>query len=761
MVLGASGRTSLKNNNSDPWGGATVNAKVRQVTAFVTFAVAALGAAPSLAQSVGGDAARVDELVVTAQKREENVQKIPVAVTAVTGRALEQRGITDVSAFAQVTSGLQLGQGTSGVVLPFLRGVGTNASNLGRESSVAIYADGVYFTRLPAGFFSLANVERVEVLKGPQGTLFGRNSSAGVIQIITKDPSHTPLLKANISYSSYNTVEGTAYGTAGLSDTVALSLSVAARKQGDGYGVNIPTGHRANYTDNVVLHSKLLFEPSDETRVTLGGYYTQTKVGQQGNTYPGTVAGYLTPPFAPLPPIGFYDQRGDVDSVVKSHAWGASLKVEQDLGFAQFTSITAYTREVESVYDDGDYNPRADFLFVAHGYVNQFTQELQLSAPKESAVQWIMGLYYYNAFTRYDKAELTSPSGGLAAIYGPGLNAFAHTRSKSIAPFAQATYEILPHLRLTGGLRYTVDDTGADGRVDLNLSPPLTVIAPGPADFKTRKFTFKAAADYQFTDMVMGYASFSRGYKSGGFNLVVYDPRPARPEVLDAYEIGLKSDLLDRRLRLNASVFQYNIDSPQVQLQSGTTVVTSNAGSSRVKGAEIEVQAAVAHDFNLRFSATYLDSKYLSYGTLDALGNVINGAPSAPQNPVSPYGTISPLRSIIANGNDTPQAPRLTVNAGLDYAVDTSMGRVFFAVDYYYNDGFYWEPDNFLRQKSYGLLNGRVKLQPTEHLAVSLWGKNLTDEHYVSQAVSQEGPAGYPYLAAPPRTYGVSLDWQF
>ena len=750
-----------KDNNYDPWGGLAVNTPFRQAAALATFSLASLVAAPSLAQTVGDGPAVVDELVVTAQKRSENIQKIPVAVTAITGRSLEQRGITDISAFAQVTSGLQLSPGTSGVVLPFLRGVGTNASNLGRESSVAVYVDGVYFTRLPVGFFSLANVERVEVLKGPQGTLFGRNSSAGVIQIITKDPSHTPLLKANISYGNYNTVEGTAYGTTGLSDTVAVGVSVAVRKQGDGYGVNIPTGHRANYTDNFVLHSKLLFEPRDGTRVTLGGYYTDTKVGQQGNTYPGTVAGFLTPPFAPLPPIGFYDQRNDVDSVVKSHAWGLSLKVEQDLGFAQFTSITAYTKEIESVYDDGDYSPRADFLFVAHGYVNQVTQELQLAAPNDSAVKWIVGLYYYNAFTRYDKAELTSPSGGLAAIYGPGLNAFAQTRSKSIAPFVQATYEILPHLHLTGGLRYTVDDTSADGRVDLNLSPPLTIIAPGPASFKYRKFTFKAAVDYQFTDTVLGYVSFSRGYKSGGFNLVVYDPRPARPEVLDAYEVGFKSDLLDRRLRLNVSAFQYNIESPQVQLQSGTTVVTSNAGSSRVKGAEVEVQASLARNFNARLSATFLDSKYRSYGMLDALGNVVDGAPSAPQNPISPFGTISPLRSIIANGHQTPQAPRLTLSAGLDYAVDTPIGRAFFAVDYYYNDGFYWEPDNFLRQKSYGLLSARVKLQPTDHLSVSLWGKNLTDEHYVSQAVSQEGPAGYPYLAAPPRTYGVTLDLQF
>src|SRR6202171_2078548 len=266
--------------------------------------------------SAGSD--QIEEIVVTAQKREQNLQKIPVSVTAVSGESLEARGITDVSSFARATSGLQLGQGTAGVVVPFLRGVGTSATNLGAESSVAVYADGVYFSRLPAGFFSLNDVERVEVLKGPQGTLFGRNSSAGVIQIITKDPSQTPTVNGSVNYGDYNTVQSSFYAGTGINDKAAVDVAVSYRNQGDGYGRDVTTGNRANYNDDLTVRSKLVIDSGDATRITVGGYFAHSKVGLQGNTYPGTIQGYSSDPFAALPSIGFYDQRNDSDSFARS-----------------------------------------------------------------------------------------------------------------------------------------------------------------------------------------------------------------------------------------------------------------------------------------------------------------------------------------------------------------------------------------------------------------------------------------------------------
>jgi iron complex outermembrane receptor protein len=172
------------------------------------------------------------------------------------------------------------------------------------------------------------------------------------------------------------------------------------------------------------------------------------------------------------------------------------------------------------------------------------------------------------------------------------------------------------------------------------------------------------------------------------------------------------------------------------------------------------MQAIVAGGLNARFSATFLDSKYTSYGRIGANGVVIGGAPSGPQNFNPPYGAL-PLKSVDATGNYTPQAPKMTLSTGIDYAVSTAAGGLIFSMDYYYNSGFYWEPDNFLRQNSYGLLDARIKYQPTDRLAFAVWGRNLTDERYASQALTQAGPAGYPYIAAPPLTYGVSFEFKW
>ena len=732
------------------------NACLAAVCAFA-FAVLAL---PNVhAQTAPGGSDQIEEIVVTAQKREQNLQKVPISVTAVSGDALEAQGITDVSSFAQATSGLQLGQGTAGVVVPFLRGVGTSATNLGAESSVAVYADGVYFSRLPAGFFSLSDVERVEVLKGPQGTLFGRNSSAGVIQIITKDPSQTPMVRGSVSYGDYDTVESSLYATTGITDKAAGDVAVSYRHQGDGYGRDVTTGNRANYNDDITVRSKLLIEPSDATRITVGGYFAHSTVGLQGNTYPGTIQGYSSAPLAALPTLEFYDQRNDSDSFARSSSWGASIKLQQDFGFAQFNSISAYSHENEFLQADGDYTERPDFLVLVDGHVNQVTQEFQLMAPRNSALNWIAGVFYYNALTVFDNDKLLTPSGALAAAFGPGLTAGAEQRARSTAGYAQTTYEVLPKLNLTGGLRYTHDIVEANGFVALNFPTPVIIFQPGAATSPTSKTTYKAALDYQLTDNVLMYLSVSQGYKSNSFNLQTYDPVANRPEVLNAYELGVKSDLLNRRVRVNSSIFLYNINSPQVQLYENSTNVTSNAGGARVKGAEVEMQAVVASGLNARFSATYLDSKYTSYGTIGPGGTIIGGAPSGTQNFNPPYGAL-PLTSVDATGNYTPQAPKVSLSTGFNYAMSTAVGGFILDVGYYYNSGFYWEPDDFLRQKSYGLLDARIKYRPTDKFAVAVWGKNLIDEHYASQALTQAGPAGYPYIAAPPLTFGVSFEFK-
>lgn len=705
-------------------------------------------AAGMAAQAQNAGSYALEEITVTAQKREQSLQEVPLAVTALGDGALAERGLRNVTDLVVAMPGLQFSAGT-GSITPFLRGVGNPSSAVGNESSVAMYTDGVYHTRLPIGFFSLNNIERVEVLRGPQGTLFGRNSTGGVLHIITRTPTQESEVKGSLGYGKYDTFQGDIYVAGGVTDNLAADLSISGRYQKEGWGKNTVSGSRYGYQDNFTARTKWVLDASDSTRITASGFYAYAKSNNQGGTFPGFQNGYISEPYEQRGPnlVSFYDCDCDTDSVAKSDAWGGSLTAEQELSFASLKSITAYSKV--DMYDlfESDYTPRRDFWAPTESYVEQVTQEFQLASLPDSPLDWILGVYYYDTTSEYTRQEFRSP-----VLFGPlGFDNFAKTEAKSLSFFGQASYEIVENLTLTGGLRYTRDKIVGSGRIEVATDPVTYLLPPTVAEDKVNKVTFKAAADYRFTDDVMGYASFSRGYKSPTFNLFTFDPIPNKPEVLDAYEVGLKSELLDGRMRLNLSGFYYEIDSPQVQLFRGPTIALANAGSGRVKGVELEGQIALTPELQGRFSANYLNSKYKSF---------LN-APSGPQNPNPPYGAVGTLLEIDASGNRTPLAPELTLNLGFDYDLDTSHGTYTLSADYYYNDGYYFEPDNLLHQSSFHLLNAQIKYMPTDYVAVRIWGKNLADEKYVIGAVTQAGAPGYPYYPGAPRTFGIAFDFSF
>ena len=635
----------------------------------------------------------------------------------------------------------------NGVILPFLRGIGNASNTVGNEASVAVYADGVYFTRLPVGFFSLANVERVEVIEGPQGTLFGRNSSGGVIHIVTRDPSYSPVQQGTLSYGNRETLEGSLYASTGLSEKAALDISVNGRNQGEGWGTNLPTGNRAGFNDNFLVRSKLLLEPSEAFKITATGFYGYTKSGTGGNVFPGKTQGYTTAPYQQLGPLpGFYDQRNDLDQYAISNSWGGSLRGELELGFANLASISAYSEVKERTLFDADSTARPDFTFYLGSTTAQFTQEFQLGSRAGSDLNWIAGLFFYDAVSKYTRIEASgAPFGGLSLIGDSRVHA------RSYAAYGQASYEIAPRLSLTAGLRYTRDEIAGNGRGDLNTTPPIPAIPFQGAEDSTGKVTYRLAADYKFSDDAMVFGSYSRGFKSATYNLLFFNPVPTRPEVIDAYELGFKTDLLDRRVRLNGALFYYDISNPQVQLVNAQSVTLSNAGSARVKGAELDLQASLGGGLTGRMAATYLDAKYKSYAN----------APSGPEILLPPYGSVNPLISIDASGKRMPLSSKITMNVGATYEFDSPIGNWAASVDYYYNDGYYFEPDNLLQQPSFGLLDVQLKYSPTDRFDIRLWGRNLANKKYVIQANTAAGPSGYPYNPGAPRTYGVAVDFRY
>ncbi len=700
---------------------------------------------PPSSEEVANEGTQLEEIVITAQKRAQNLQEVPISVAAISGAELETRGIEAVTDLGTSVSGLVF-QRVNGIVLPFLRGVGNTGNAAGNEPSVATYVDGVYYPRVVSSFFELKNLERIEVLKGPQGTLFGRNSTGGVINVITRDPSQDTAVSASISYGRFDAIQGDAYLTTGLTDELAVDFSFTG-KTSDGFGTNIATGNRFGYEDSILVRSKLLWTPGDETRIILSAFYSNSKQSHQRAAFPGFISrSNFSPAFVlDSDDISFYDGTASADNFNKFEIAGTTLRIEQEFDFADVASITAFSRTDEDSIFDFDFLPALDGDVFGRGRTNVFSQELQLTSKRGSAFDWILGAYYYHNRTGYD--DLTF----IGTAFGPGLRADSQQRSQSISGFAQATVEVAPRLKVTGGVRYTRDELEAEGLFQLlngfDLGPPP------PGRDTIGKFTFKAAVDYQFTDDILGYASFSRGFKSGNFGLLTYNrATPTEPEGIDAYEIGLKTELFDRRVRLNGAAFYYEISNPQVALidLETNTIFFSNGGGSEVKGAEIEAEFAVARGISARASATYLDSTYTDYP---------NAPSSIPDNVNG--GSVPIPGGIDAEGNRTPLASKLTFNVGADYTLETGAGDFTVTADWYHNSGYFFEPDNLLRQGAYDLVNAQLRWKPNKNYAVRIYGRNLLGEKIVAGAASYQGPVGFAYVPSPPRTYGVAIDFDF
>lgn len=731
---------------------------------FATSAFIPSAAFGQIAAEQAGSDGQIQDIVVTAQKRSESSQKVPLSITALSNESLQARGISDVVGLATSVPGFTA-QVYNGSVVPFLRGVGSLGSAITNEPSVGIYVDGIYFPRVPSSFFELRNVDRVEVLKGPQGTLFGRNSTGGIINVVTRDPSSETQVMGSVGYGRFDAFQGDLYATTGLGERAAIDFTVSG-KTDDGYGRNLTLNKRYSFLDSILLRSKLLFEPADGTKIVISGFYAGSKTSGSKAAYPGTTTGTFSAPnevfsSTPIPGvptrvIGYYDTVEDYEAKDIFHMWGGYIRADHDLAFARITSISAYSHEKEKNYSDSDYGPRPDQTVPFFGQVKLFTQELQIASLPADEINWIAGLFYYNNATAYPTIQINNVNLPGGALQAPGSS-----KSISYAVFGQATYEILPALKVTGGIRYTKDKVSGKGRLAF-LTTPITVIPLPDSTTKNNKVTFRAALDYQLARESLIYASFSRGYKAGKYNILTYNPVPTDPETLDAYELGLKTDLLDRRLRINGAIFYFDITNPQVQTQTNTTIVYSNADSARVKGAELDIQGALSRNFTLRASATYLDAKYKRYGALDPVtGACINCAPASIADLVN-GGAISVPGGIVADGNRTPLAAKFTYTLGGDIRFSVVGREALISVDWFHSSGFYNEPDtNNLFQKPYGVLNGQLRYAASDNMSVRFWGKNLLDKKYAISAGTNVGPAGYPWNPAPPRTYGVAFDFNF
>ncbi|MCB2073730.1 MAG: TonB-dependent receptor [Novosphingobium sp.] len=689
---------------------------------------AGLVALPGQARAQAADEARqggLAEIVVTAQRREENLQQVPIAINAVTSDTLRNLGVEDTQTLVQAVPSLNFTRsGPSGIFI--IRGVSTPNGAAGEEGSTAVYVDDIYMPDLAQTINKFNNIERIEVLNGPQGTLFGRNATGGAIRVITRDPGDYTEFDGQVGIGNYDVFTGQAYLSAPLGDKIGWNIAFSGQEQGKGFGNNPTLGRRVKTEDYWGLRSKLVAKPTDNLKVTLTGEYFETE-----NDY----ALYIYPVSDPVNDLS-QDSPAGYPSGTDIRVWGVSGKLELDVGFGTLTSITAYRdlRNKSSFDIDGGALDLLHLDYVAG--TETFQQEVRLSSESTEPLSWQVGAFYMHSVAHQDQTQ-----GGIIAPLAAGnpLATTIHIVSRgpvdSISVFGEATYAITPTTHLTGGVRWTQDKRKLPvGRTDaVDAMGNVLSSRTNPLDSVTYdEFTYRVALRQDISDDVNVYASVNRGFKSGQFNLQSPFDEPVKPETIMAYEVGMKGDFLDNHLRVNLSAFHYDIDDYQVRASPGGVSALRNAAKVKIDGVDAHIEAAVTDQFLLVAGASYLDAKYDSF----------------------PDATTGD-----ATGNRTAIAPKFTFSTSGTYTIPFENGsELRLTGAYTHKSKYYFEPNNVLTQPAYGLFNASAEYSVNENVSFEVWMKNIGNKLYAVQKVSSIGQAA---LAGEPRTYGLNAKFHF
>jgi iron complex outermembrane recepter protein len=728
---------------------------------------------------------QLQEVTVTANRRQESNQQVPAGIAAISVDTAEKAGVTDAQSLAAVVPGLLFNRQVNAST-PFLRGVGTPVGESGDEPSVALYIDDVY---IPAGSASLANftsIHRIEVEKGPQGTLFGRNATGGVVQVFTRSPTDKPELEVTAGYGNYDTWSAGLYASGPLTKQLLANVSLYWSNQSEGWGRNVTTGVAAFRSRDYGIRIKFLWNETDRTNALLTFDFDKT-VTQQGlgfRAFPDTGSLNPLPPFpnGGFPPAsGYYDPNENFNSNGDDRQHGVSLKISHDFDWSRLVSMSAYRDTRADYLLDEDSGPLPIVNVQIASPETTFTQELQLLSQPGSGFSWIAGIFYFNDKAGFDPIHFT----GLGFAPLPFVNSVGIQTTQSYAVFAQATATFLSDTHLTAGARYTRDDrTERAGAVFGGGAEVPASNSPQSKSWSSP--TWRLVLDHQFTPDIMAYLGYNRGFKSGLFNPVVLpgapiDP-PVDPETLDAYTVGLKSEYLQRRLRVNIEGFYYDYKNIQVeQILSAVSHIT-NAARATIKGVDLDMSAVPVEGLTLTASLEVMQGRYDSFpdGTFFVYNPAVGGnctlVVAAPPAPLPCGGATPPNYNPATGGwdlkgNHTIQTPPFSVNLLGEYEIPTPIGRFDLKLSWTHTGNYYASADNGKGQISPSsskndmqrltdVLNASLGwASSTTGLQARLWAKNLTNVHYWSYA--DEISFATFYSPAPPRTYGVTITKRF
>lgn len=697
-------------------------------------AISVLGAGLAYADESVAGANTVEEVTVTAQRRGENEQSVPIGMATMTAEDLSRANISNLADLQQVAPSLTVTQGVGGAGIS-IRGIG-GLGTAGDESANAVYIDGVYQTFLPSLLSALNNIQQVEVLEGPQGTLFGRNSLNGVISITTRDPSQEPSADVSLGYGNYETFQGAFYGTAGITDNLAANLAIYDQTSGEGWGTNFATGKSTYQGQDFEARSKWRWDISESTSLTLIGSFNDTSPASlQGIT---VLPGYYNK--AHVGNVGFYDEDDNLDTSFRTTEEQVSGKLTHDFGWAQLVDIASYDHSSNyNVYDQD-----ASTLNIVSSYFTRpsstVTEELQLLSPTSSKLTWIVGYYFYNNSQGADPLLID----GLGAAPYTYYNLYTTQTTQSNAGYAQATYPIFEDTDLTVGGRYTWDDHHFVSHEVTNTtsSVPSLLLNQQRED---QKFTERYALDHKFSKEVLIYVSYSTGFKSGLYNITSPLNPYVLPETIDATEVGFKTQWFDNRLRLNGDYFYDTLNNIQMRAIEAGATYFYNAAAGRMQGIDLNFEAIPVDNLTINGGLTYLNSIYTSF-------------PNAPYSVVNPAGGLTQT-TFNAAGEPFVDAPPFNFNIGASYLLSTSQGDITTSVYLNHSSGYPFDPQDLVRQPYTNLVNASIIWAPSDRWDVKLWSENLTGQRYYAQV--NETTLAAVYYAAAPRTYGFTVGAHF
>jgi iron complex outermembrane recepter protein len=724
-------------------------ALLRALTAFML----AAGMGASIAQTGDFEAPGLQEVIVTAQKRAENVATVPMVVSVLTGQQLLETGIDSTQQLEWATPGLVFGN-TNGNAVPYIRGVGSDLLTPGQDSPIGFYLDGVYLPLVSSLIQQFGDISRIEILKGPQGTLYGRNTTGGAINIITRDPSPTFSADATVSGGNDGYAKATTYVTGGLADGLSANFSGVYTAH-NGFVNVVNTGEHLDNLDQFGLRAKLKYVLDDSWNVLFGADYLE-KHDTSDAVYTDLVGSNVPLPPGVGPAFRPYTTYTNLDPPPQRAAtdFGANLTVRGHMSWADFTAITGFRDDYLISSTDGDGTTLPLYAYQAVEGEQQFTQEAQLTSSGSGPLQWIGGLYFLeaNAFEGPVKVwsgiPLTEPPNA-AVISG-------RTHIDSYAGYGQASYELPAGFKLVGGLRTTYEqrELTAQSNFETNfLSPAERLLVPVNPSKNWTATNPKATVQWEDPGQLL-YASYSTGFKAGSYGLLnPGSAGPLDPEKIKAYELGGKHDLpFLNHGHLDWAVFYYNYKNLQVSVQdpaTGGEDAAQNAASSINRGVDLDLAIPIVRALTATVSMEYLDARYESYPNA-AVYNIVAGE----------LDSASYTKSVDATGNREERAPVLTSTVQLQWLLPISTGNISTTATYYHNSGFYLDAGDQFQQKGYNLANLYVQYAPHgNRWNVAAWVNNAFNATVIG------GIGVSPYAVGAfyndPRLYGLSASVHF